>query len=52
MKPPHLLVVRAGSSLDPDPVWQRQEAKRGAQWRVHTQIGEEIGVATATIGVS
>ena len=22
-KPPHLLVVRAGNSLDPDPVWLR-----------------------------
>ena len=30
-KPPHLLMVRAGNSLDPGPVWLRQEAKRGAQ---------------------
>jgi hypothetical protein len=33
-KPPHLPVVRADNSLDPDPVWLRQEAKRGAQWRL------------------
>ena len=37
-KPPHLLVVGAGNSLDPGPAWHRQEAKRGAQ----SPIGEEI----------
>jgi hypothetical protein len=33
-KPPYLLMVRAGISLDPGQVWLRQEAKRGAQWRL------------------
>ena len=36
-------MVRVGSSLDPGPVWLRQEAKRGAQWRLRSLIGEEIG---------
>jgi hypothetical protein len=27
-------VVRAGNSYDPGPVWLKQEAKRGAQWRL------------------
>jgi hypothetical protein len=42
-KPPHLLVVGAGNSFDPGPAWHRQEAKRGAQWRRQSPIGEEIG---------
>ena len=36
-------MVRARNSLDPGPVWLRQEAKRGAQWRLQPPIGEEIG---------
>ena len=38
---PHLLAVGAGNSPDPDPARLRQEAKRGARWRLQP-IGEEI----------
>jgi hypothetical protein len=41
-KPPHLPVVGAGNSFDPGPARRRQEAKRGAQWRLESPIGEEI----------
>jgi hypothetical protein len=51
-KLPHLLVVGAGNSYDPGPARLRQEAKRGAQWRLQPPIGVEIGDATATTGVS
>ncbi len=30
-EPLHLLMVRAGNSFDPGPVWLMQEAERGAQ---------------------
>ena len=42
-KPPHLPVVSAGNSFDPGPARLRQESKRGAQWRLRSPIGEEIG---------
>jgi hypothetical protein len=42
MKPPHLPVVDAGNSFDPGPARHRQEAKRGAQWQLESQIEEEI----------
>jgi len=38
---PHLLVVGAGNSHDPDPARHRPEAKRGARCRLQP-IGEEI----------
>jgi hypothetical protein len=41
-KPPHLPVVGAGNSFDPSPARRRQEAKRWAQWRQQSPIGEEI----------
>ena len=51
-KPPHLLVVRAGNSRDPGPVWLMQEAKRGAPWR-RRQLdrGGDRAAAAATSGV-
>ncbi len=49
---PHLLVVRAGNSLNPGSVWLRQEAKRGAQWRRRRpDRGGDRAAATATNGV-
>ena len=49
---PHLLVVRAGNSRDPGPVWLRQEAKRGAQWRrLQSDRGGDRAAAAATSGV-
>jgi hypothetical protein len=51
-KPPHLLVVGAGNSLDPGPVWLRQEAKWGAQWRRRRpDRGGDRAAAAATSGV-
>jgi len=51
-KPPHLLVVRAGNSRDPGPVWLRQEAKRRAQWlRRRPDRGGDRAAAAATLGV-
>jgi hypothetical protein len=41
-KVPHLPVVGAENSFDPSPARRRQEAKRGAQWRLNSPIGEEI----------
>jgi hypothetical protein len=41
-KPPHLPVVGAGNFFDPGPARHMQEAKRGAQWRLQSPIGEEI----------
>jgi hypothetical protein len=41
-KPPHLLVVGAGNFFDLDMARHKQEAKRGAQWRLQSPIGEEI----------
>ena len=41
-KPPHLPVLGAGTFFDPGPARHRQEAKRGAQWRLESPIGEEI----------
>ena len=41
-KLPHLLVVGVGNTFDPGPARRRQEAKRGAQWRLESPIGEEI----------
>ncbi len=41
--PPHLPVVDAGNSFHPGPARLRQEAKRGAHWRLQPPIGEEIG---------
>ena len=50
--PPHLLVVRAGNSLDPGPVWLRQEAKRRAQWwRRQPDRGGDRAAAAATTGI-
>ena len=42
-KLPNLPVVGAGNFFDPGPAQRMQEAKRGAQWRLHSPIGEEIG---------
>jgi len=40
--PLHLVVVGARNSRNPGPARLRQEAKRGAQWRLQPPIGEEI----------
>jgi hypothetical protein len=47
---PHFLMVGARNFRDPGPAWLRQEAKRGALWRLHP-IGEEIVRCSATTGV-
>ncbi len=41
-KLPHLPVVGAGNSFDPSPARHIHQAKRGAQWRLQSPIGEEI----------
>ena len=51
-EPPHLHLVRAGNSFDPGPVWLRQEAERGAQWRrLRPDRGGDLAAAAATTGV-
>ncbi len=51
-EPPHLLAVRAGNSFDPCPVWLRQEAEWGAQWRrLRPDRGGDRAAAAAITGV-
>ena len=51
MKPPHLFVVSAENSRDPDPARSGKRPSRGRGGGCNDPIGEEIGVVAANTGV-